>query len=217
MNVLNVNSTCPNCGAPVEIDKGSQAFVCKYCSSIVAIVSNESSSTQSDQSSTPVLRKVEPELKFAANHQVSAINSQGGHLWITKDEVVFKPHAINFGPMGKRYIRIQDVVGYKKGLLTHMSIFTKSGYEMDLVVWNKDEIINEIERRRVNFYKSQGLPIPPLKYSEGVRDVSYNTNDTGYSPNGGKSAEQMSSNAGCLGVIVAFIISASAVLYSIIC
>ena len=91
-----------------------------------------------------------------------------------------------------------------------MSIFTKSGYEMDIVVWKKDEIINEIEKRRVNHFQSQGLPVPSLQFSDGV---SSSSNIAG----GAVFAEQMSSNSGCLGVIAAFVISASAVLYSILC
>lgn len=205
-----VNSNCPNCGAPIEIDQDAQAFICKYCSSVVAVIPRTPSQIEESKTELPILRKVEPELKYLANHQVSALNAQGGHLWITKDEVVFKPHALNVGPLGKRYIRIQDVVGYKKGALTHMSIFTKSGYEMDIVVWKKDEIINEIEKRRVNHFQSQGLPVPSLQFSDGV---SSSSNIAG----GAVSAEQMSSNSGCLGVIAAFVFSASAVLYSILC
>ena len=200
MEILNVNSNCPNCGAPIEIDQDAQAFICKYCSSVVAV--RTPSQIEESKTELPILRKVEPELKYQANHQVSALNAQGGHLWITKDEVVFKPHALNVGPLGKRYIRIQDVVGYKKGALTHMSIFTKSGYEMDIVVWKKDEIINEIEKRRVNHFQSQGLPVPSLQFSDGV---SSSSNIAG----GAVSAEQLSSNSGCLGVIAAFVISAS--------
>ncbi|WP_301221048.1 hypothetical protein [Bacteroides caecimuris] len=208
MEIIDVHSNCPNCGAPVELDTEAQAFVCKYCSSIIAVVSRSSTSTETSQPSSPILRKVEPELKYQANHQVSALNAQGGHLWITKDEVVFKPHSLNFGPMGKRYIRIQDVVGYKKEALTHMSIFTKNGYEMDIVVWKKDEIINEIEKRRINFFQSQGLSVPPLQYGSGFSGSS-NISD------GAVSAEQMSSNSGCLGIIATFIITTSIVLYSL--
>lgn len=208
MDIKNINTSCPNCGAPVEIDNDSQAFVCKYCSSVVATVSSDSTHTDSDEPTLPILRKIEPELKYRANHQVSASNNQGGHIWITKDEVVFKPHGLNFGPMGKRYIRIQDVIGYEKGPLTYMSIFTKSGYEMVIVVWKKDEIINEIEKRRVNYFQSQGLPVPPLQYGAEYSGL-------GDSSNGAVPAEQMSTNSGCMGAIAAFIVPVSAIFYSI--
>ena len=95
---------------------------------------------------------------------VSVFNDQGGMLWITKDEVVFKPHKLNFGNLGKKYIRIQDVSGYSKGFLTNFSIWTKDGSEMGLVVWKKDEIIREVEKRRHAFYQSKGLPTPPLRF-----------------------------------------------------
>lgn len=213
MEVLNVNSNCPNCGAPIEIDQNAQAFICKYCSSIVAVVSREPNQIEAEKTNMPILRKIEPELRYQANHQVSASNAQGGHIWITKDEVVFKPHVFNWGPLDKRYIRIQDVVGYKKGAFTHMSIFTKSGYEMDIVVWKKDEIINEIEKRRVNYFQSQGLPVPQLLYNDGVKLHGAASPVAG----GAIPAEKMSTNSGCLGVVAAFVISASALLYSIMC
>lgn len=201
----NIHINCPNCGAPIELDTESQTFVCKHCSSIIKVVSKNSNSTKISQPTSPILQKVEPELRYKANHQVSALNAQGGDLWITKEEVVFKPHSLNVGPMNKRYIRIQDIVGYKKGALTHMSIFTKSGYEMDIVVWKKDEIINEIEKRRIKLFQSKGLPVPPLQYGSELCSPSNILN-------GAVSAEQMSSNSGCLGIIAAFIISTSIVL-----
>lgn len=156
---------CPNCGAPLlEIDPTTEAFVCKFCSSIIAVDMRKPNQTETVDMELPSLRKVEPELRYQANLNVSATNTQGGHLWITKDEVIFKPHSLNFGPLGKSYIRIQDVVGYKKGFLTNLSIFTKGGYEMSLVVWKKGEIIDEIETRRRNYFISHNLPIPPLQY-----------------------------------------------------
>ena len=110
---------CPNCGAPLlEIDPTTEAFVCKFCSSIIAVDMKKPNQTETVDMELPSLRKVEPELRYMANlrlpaadgsHQKSLTLSQGGHLWITKDEVVFKPHSLNIGPLNKSYIRIQKV------------------------------------------------------------------------------------------------------------
>jgi DNA-directed RNA polymerase subunit RPC12/RpoP len=212
MEVINVNSNCPNCGAPVDFEKDSQAFICKYCSSVIAIIPPAPNQATTEDTKKPVLRKVEPEVKYKANHNIGS-NSQGGHLWITKDEVVFKPHSLNFGPLGKRYIRIQDVVGYEKGFLTNMTIYTKNGYQMDLVVWKKDEIINEIESRRVNYFESQGLPVPPLECGD---QIGYYESTSDGEGDGAVPADQLNTKAGCLGVIVAFIVSIGTLLYSIV-
>lgn len=212
MEIVNVNSNCPNCGAPVDFEQESQAFICKYCSSVIAIIPPAINQTNAGDVKTPVLRKVEPELQYKANHNIGS-NSQGGHLWITKDEVVFKPHSLNFGPLGKRYIRIQDVVGYEKGFLTNMTIYTKNGYQMDLVVWKKDEIINEIESRRINYFEGQGLPVPPLEYGDQVGNAqSFSNADN----DGAVPADQLSSKSGCLGVMVALVLSVGSLLYSLL-
>lgn len=210
MEVVNVNSNCPNCGAPVDYDQESQAFICKYCSSVIAVIPKNVDNLEVGKAELPVLRVVEPELTYKANHQIGS-NSQGGHLWITNDEVVFKPHSLNFGPLGKRYIRIQDVIGYKKGFLTQMSIFTKSGYEMELVVWKKDEIINEIEARRVEYFQHRGLPVPPLQYNDGVK-----FEETAYGKDDVVPAENINSNSGCLGIIVTLLLSMGSIMYALL-
>ncbi len=165
---------CPNCGAPLTADISNGGIICQYCKSVIAIEVAPAANLNNPGVNMPVddlgqgiqfhLRKVEPELKYMANFKESAVNAQGGMLWITKDEVVFKPHMFNFGNLGKKYIRIQDVAGYSKGFLTSFSIWTKDGSEMGLVVWKKDEIIREVEKRRHAYYQSMGLPTPPLQF-----------------------------------------------------
>ena len=207
MEIQDVKSNCPNCGAPIELEGDSQALVCKYCSSVIALISETNGQQELVEEPLPVLRKVEPELTYKANHWVTPDNSQGGSLWITEKEVVFKPHSFNMGPLGKRYIRIQDIVGYQKGMLTNMSIFTEDGYEMALVVWKKDEIINAIESRRINYFKSKGMSVPPLQIADGVH-VSDNITEDDAVP-----ASQLNGRSGCMGVVVTCIISLGALIY----
>lgn len=163
METFNEVGNCPHCGAPLAIDISTGATLCQYCKSIIAI-STVPRMEDMGQGVRFILRNVEPELKYVANYNESFGNSQGGHLWITRNEVVFKPHKLNFGNLGKKYIRIQDVAGYTKGFLTQFSIWTMNGDEMSLVVWKKNEIIQEIEKRRHEFYESKGMLTPELKY-----------------------------------------------------
>lgn len=156
---------CPHCGAPLTAEENAEGIVCQYCKSIIAI-SRAPKIEDTGQGVQFLLRTVQPELTYQASFHESSINTQGGHLWITKDEVVFKPHAFNMGNLAKKYIRIQDVAGYSKGFLTAFSIWTKDGSEMSLVVWKKAEIIEEIEKRRRAYYASKGLPAPELKYGD---------------------------------------------------
>lgn len=190
-----VPSSCPNCGANVELNDDIAAFVCPYCKSIVAYTPRAMAGDN-----TPQLRKVEPEVEFAANQVLDNGNTQGGHLWITEHEVVFKPHRLNFGPLGKRYIKIEDVIGYTKGMLTYMSIFTKDGFEMVLAVWSKDEIINEIEKRRDAYYKKRGLPTPELAEGSERAKIS----GTSYGSSEATPANSVDTS-GCLGSLLLLI------------
>lgn len=153
---------CPHCGAPLTVDISTGALICQYCKSIIA-VSTEPRVEDMGHGVRFILRTVEPELEYGANFN-DGISAQGGKLWITREEVVFKPHKFNLGNLGKKYIRIQDVAGYSKGFLTLFSIWTKNGDEMPLVVWKKNEIIQEIEKRRHEFFESRGMITPELKY-----------------------------------------------------
>ena len=168
MEMIKVGN-CPNCGAPLSADITNRAIICQYCGSIIAISMPSAAEcaepTQKlEQGIKILLHEVQPELKFWTNCKESIDNYQGGVLWITKDEVVFKPHCLNIGNLDKKYIRIQDVAGYSKGFLTFFSIWTKDGLEMKLVSWKRTRIINEIEKRRRACFLSKGLQLPALQF-----------------------------------------------------
>lgn len=158
------SSNCPNCGAQLTVDAKTNALICQYCSSIIAVSIKSKAEQIDEQEQDVTLKIIRPELKYMANYYIDTYNAQGGHLWITKDEVVFKPHRFNFGDLGKRYIRIQNIAGYTKGFFTDFSIWTRNGDEMPLVVWKKNEIIRELEKRRHTYYESRGLETPKLQY-----------------------------------------------------
>lgn len=157
-----ITAKCAHCGAQIVFGETDEVTVCKYCDSVNAIPDVIKKNNDSLSFEEPILREVLPELKFAANHEISDMNAQGGHIWITKNELYFKPHKLNVGDLAKRYIRIQDICGYEKGALTGLTIYTKKGYRMKLVVWKKDEIINALETRRRIYYETRNVPVPPL-------------------------------------------------------
>lgn len=166
-----ITTKCAHCGAQIVFEDGQEAVICKYCESVNAIP-EETVLSESSSENMPILREVFPEVSYAANHQISSLNSQGGHIWITKNELYFKPHKFNVGDLSQRYIRIQDICGYSKGAFTALSILTKKGYEMKLAVWNKDEIINALESRRQAYYRSKNKSIPPLTTGSSCIDHS---------------------------------------------
>lgn len=105
-----------------------------------------------------------PEISFVATFFLAGLNNQGGKMHITRDKVLFDPHAFNFGPLGTRYIHIADVAGYNKGFMTWLYIYLKDGQKLKFAVWKKDAIIHAIETRRAKLFQDAGLSVPPLRY-----------------------------------------------------
>lgn len=105
-----------------------------------------------------------PEISFVATFFLSGLNNQGGKMHITKDKVLFEPHALNFGTTATRFIHIADVAGYNKGFMTWFYIYLKDGQKLKFAVWKKDAIIQAIESRRAKLFQEAGLAVPPLRY-----------------------------------------------------
>lgn len=105
-----------------------------------------------------------PVLTYQANYREDQFNAQGGILMINDTTILFKPHSVNFGDLSEKYVNIADIGGYSKGALTNLSLWTKDGYEIRLVVWKKDEVIKEVESRRRALFASIGQTAPPLRY-----------------------------------------------------
>lgn len=87
----------------------------------------------------------------------------GGKIIITPEHLIFHPHAFNFdNGGGDRYFPISEIVGYKKGFLTHLTVYWPNGYSETFVVWKKGKVISELEKRRIAYYQQRGLPVPQL-------------------------------------------------------
>lgn len=134
---MEIVTKCAHCGAQIHFNHGVEIIKCSYCDSLNVIDSKpvDVTSYQKNRIYLDDITKqlgaifstrelIKPETTFAANHVIGG-NSQGGHLWITDKEVFFKPHRLNFGDLSKRYVKISDIIGYEKGLLTYLTIKTK--------------------------------------------------------------------------------------------
>lgn len=73
----------------------------------------------------------------------------GGKIIITPTLLIFHPHKINFGDLSDRIFEINQISGYEKSILTFMYISFLNGSRIKLTVWNKSEIIEQLEARRV--------------------------------------------------------------------
>jgi len=153
---------CANCGANLNYKLGSPVAFCQYCDSVnvlenVQIKIDATNSVDGPPSFYEELkpRIMMPEEKFVANYWESDGNAQGGRLWVSNTEIFFKPHAINFGDLSKKFMKIADIVSMEKvnamfGLSRELHITDKNGNEMVLVSWNRGGIMNAIENRKNN-------------------------------------------------------------------
>lgn len=88
------------------------------------------------------------QIKFKANLKTSLFNNQGGHLYITPQQLIFKPHWFNFGSTKQRVYNILDIKECVKGEWTWLYIYFNDGSEIRLAVYEKDCIMTEIDARR---------------------------------------------------------------------
>ena len=87
------------------------------------------------------------EITYPANFN-GRVNSIGGKIVITPDQLIFKAHDLNFGNLDDRIYEIRNITGYKKGLMTFLYIYFNDGQNIKLTVWKKQEIIGALESRR---------------------------------------------------------------------
>lgn len=78
----------------------------------------------------------------------TGFNSIGGKIIITPSQLIFRAHSFNVGNLEDRIFEIKDIIGYKKGFLSFLTISFSDGKNIKLTVWGKDEIISQLENRR---------------------------------------------------------------------
>lgn len=91
-------------------------------------------------------------IEFKANFN-KGLNSLGGKIIITPTQLIFHPHKINFGDLSDRIFEISQISGYEKGMLSFLYISFLNGSRIKLTVWNKSEIIAQLESRRTSLIK----------------------------------------------------------------
>ena len=153
---------CANCGANLKYNLGAPVAFCQYCDSVnvlenVQIKIDATNSIDGPPSFYEELkpRIMMPQEKFMMSYMESSANSQGGALWISNTEIFFKPHAINFGDLSKKFMKIADIVSMVKtneifGLSRILTITDKNGNSMRLLSWNRNSTIEAIETRKNN-------------------------------------------------------------------
>ena len=160
-----VTTKCAHCGAQITFDEKEEVAICKYCESVNSI-HKKTISYNDETSNITETKEVLPELKYPANFICGFWYTQGGHIWINKEEIYFKPHKLNLGDLSKKYIRIQNICGYEKPIFpfAYINIHTNSGNKIELYVnaWERRKILNAIEERRKAYFLTRDLPIPEL-------------------------------------------------------
>lgn len=159
-----VTTKCAHCGAQITFDEKEEVAICKYCESVNSI--HKKTISDNDGTSNIIeTKEVLPELTYIAS-LILNFNTQGGRIWINKEELYFKPHKLNFGDLSKKYIRIQNICGYEKYILPigGFAIHTNNGHIMELHVflWQREKVLNAIEERRKAYFLTRDLPIPEL-------------------------------------------------------
>lgn len=101
------------------------------------------------------------DIRFQAS-LVGSFNTKGGQLHLYPESFGFKPHRFNFGSHREEVFSICQITGYRKNALMSFSIYLDCG-TLEFTVWQKDTIIDELEKRRRAYYTNRGLEIPPLQ------------------------------------------------------
>lgn len=174
-----ITAKCAHCGAQIVFGETDEVTVCKYCDSVNAIPEKE----HEKESEEPILREVIPEVKYNATFVDTDDSTQMGDIWITSNELYFKPKKFTLGPSTRRYLRLKDIKGYSKSIGS-IIIYTNKG-RMELGVFKASEIINTIEAKRKQYFEQNGLPIPELKcgnYKDKVQNVTADGVEIGSTP-----------------------------------
>ena len=104
-----------------------------------------------DPTSKPITYMFPREIEYKANFS-TGLYSIGGKIIITPELLIFRAHSFNPLPkcvLSDRIFNIKEITGYKKGILSFLHVFFYGGHSIKLVVYKKQEIIYELEARRI--------------------------------------------------------------------
>lgn len=108
---------------------------------------NLSSTKTISKDSKSNINKFPEKIEYKANFNEGLL-SIGGKIIITPTQLIFHAHKFNIGDFTDRIFEISHISGYEKGMLTFLYISFNNGNRIKLTVWNKSEIIEQLEKRR---------------------------------------------------------------------
>ena len=160
---------CPECGTPlsqnnVNQPKSSPSYKPNFSAQQFASAGNTNSIRTSHDpyaasgKATNMFKKE----SFIVNFFRGGVFAISGNLNIYDELAVFLPIGISFMNEKDRSIPIRNISGYKKGALTFFSVYLNDGVERKFTVWNKDQIIGALERRRKAIFQKEGKEAPAI-------------------------------------------------------
>lgn len=118
--------------------------------------------SRASQSSDKEIKDGESTLTFVASWHHGFLKTGTGRLIIGSETAEFIADLEGDGLNTDGFVlNIQDIVGYKKGFMSFMTIELKNGDTFKLAVYKKDGVIQTLEERRVAYFTTRGLPVPP--------------------------------------------------------
>ncbi len=145
MTATLVALACPNCGGMLELTTRPDLFKCAHCRHLALL--------RWPAEAAPQVARFEEKQAWKANllRPGSSLNWQGGDLRLSARELVFTPHAINFGPIEKGVVPLDAIrdIQLTKGLLSdELTIADGSGQQWGVRVFRGAEVENAIEKAR---------------------------------------------------------------------
>lgn len=171
-----IMSKCPRCGAQITFDEKSQAVVCPYCSSVIAVNNNKKNKINIIN----IFKKIFPPNDYAGVYfHTPESEYQSVYLRITDNGIVFKiVKFVNlFGDVSNKFVPYAEICGYQKckesssafGFDRGFIIYAKEDgniverrFEISGLQRDRDSLLNNIEYYRKQYFIKNGQEVPDL-------------------------------------------------------
>lgn len=148
---------CPICGTPLDGHTSTEP-ASKYDTNSASQFagSTANNATRSNINSQPL-----EEESYVVNY-FRGISYVTGRLRMEEERAVFKAKFMLIGDGSEIIIPVADIAGYKGGPLTFLTIYMRNGNHHKLTVYDRDGIVNALEKRRKQYYQKRGMSVPSL-------------------------------------------------------
>lgn len=142
---------CGSCGAASLAPERQSLWKCNYCATVTIFDGVDiDPNSELKENLARRTRKIESILRKAANFENHGI-SDGGWLHVTKKEIVFVPHALNFDSSYKLVFSFNEIKNVRRdnaffGIKRLLVIETKDSSRYDFVVWGRGAILDCIQK-----------------------------------------------------------------------